>query len=70
MSYSGVVSTKAKTVKRASKPARARNPQPKLNPKRIAEDEDDYRFSQKSLKSGKPIPLAKVLKELGYRVER
>ena len=38
--------------------------------RQLAEDEADYRLSQKSIRSGKPIPLAKVLKELGYRVER
>ena len=65
MSYSGDVKTRATlTVKRVSKPRRA----PK--PKRIAEDEEDYRTSQKSIQSGRPIPLSKVLRELGYRVER
>ena len=51
-------------VERVAKPRRA----PK--PKRIAEDEDDYRTSQKSIQSGRPIPLSKVLKELGYGMER
>jgi hypothetical protein len=59
VSYSGVVKTKA-AVKRVSNPGRA------SNRKRITEDEADYRFSQKSIKSGRPIPLAKVLKELGH----
>jgi hypothetical protein len=65
MRYSVVVKTKAKlTVKRVSKPRRA------PNPKRLAEDEADYRSSQKSIQSGRPVPLSKVLKELGYGVER
>lgn len=65
MRYSGVVKTKAKlTVKRVSKLRRT------PNPKRLAEDEADYRSSQKSIQSGRPVPLSKVLKELGYGVER
>jgi hypothetical protein len=39
-------------------------------PKRIVEDEADYQFSRKSIKEGKPVPLRKVLTELGYLVER
>jgi hypothetical protein len=42
----------------------------KPNKKRLAEDEADYRFSQKSIRSGRAIALSKVLRELGYRVER
>jgi hypothetical protein len=37
------------------------------NPRRAPEDEADYRFSQKSIKSGKPIPLSKVLDSLTTR---
>ena len=65
VSYSGDVKTKAKlTVKRVSKPRRG------ANSKRLTEDEADYRSSQKSIQSGRPVPLSKVLKELGYGVER
>jgi len=62
--YSGVVMTKAKLmVKRVSKPRRA------ANPKRLAEDEADYRSSQKSIQSGRPVSLSKVLKELVGSIE-
>jgi hypothetical protein len=65
VSYSGDVKTEAKLkVKRVSKPRRA------ANPKHLTEDEADYRSSQKSIQSGRPVPLSKVLKELGYGVER
>ena len=57
VNYSGDVKMKATLmVKRVTKPRRA----PK--PKRDAEDEDDYRTSQKSIQSGRPIPLSKVLR--------
>lgn len=66
VSYSGVVSVAGK-VKAANKSVKRKVSR---NPKRLTEDEADYRFSQKSIKSGRPIPLSKVLKELGHRVER
>jgi len=66
VSYSGEVrSTKAKVpVVRKATPACERNHAADT------EDQADYRFSQRSIKTGKPIPFAKALKELGCRVER
>ncbi len=58
---------KTNATERAAKKA---TPVRRRNRATDTENEADYRHSQRSIQSGKPIPLSKVLKELGYHVGR